>query len=88
MRDSGAGIAPEHLPRIFDRFYRVDQARSRAAGGAGLGLAIARWIAEAHGGTLTVASQYGHGATFTARIPTGLPHRLTRTFRVTRLSTR
>ena len=73
--DSGAGIAPEHVPRLFDRFYRVDMARSRAAGGAGLGLAIGRWIAEAHGGTLTVASRLGHGSTFTVTVPAGGPPR-------------
>lgn len=67
--DTGPGIAPEHLPRIFDRFYRADPARGRAGGGAGLGLAIGRWIAEAHGGSLTAASTPGAGALFTVRLP-------------------
>jgi heavy metal sensor kinase len=67
--DSGIGIAPEHLPHVFDRFYRADRARSRAEGGAGLGLAIGRWIAEAHGGTLVVASEPGRGSRFSVRLP-------------------
>ena len=69
VRDTGAGIAPEHVAHIFDRFYRVDQARSRAEGGAGLGLSICRWIAEAHGGTISVESVRGQGSTFTVRLP-------------------
>ena len=69
VRDTGAGIAPEHLPHIFDRFYRVDKARSRAEGGAGLGLSICRWIAEAHGGSISVESAPGQGSTFTVRLP-------------------
>ena len=64
VSDTGHGIAPEHLPRIFDRFYRADSARG---GGAGLGLSIAKSIAELHGGTLTAAS--GPGATFTLTLP-------------------
>ncbi len=67
--DSGPGIDAEHTQRIFDRFYRVDKARSRAAGGAGLGLSISRWIAEAHGGSISVESKLGSGSTFTARVP-------------------
>ncbi len=69
--DTGPGIAPEHLPRIFDRFYRADPARDRAAGGAGLGLAIGRWIAEAHGGTVAATSAPGAGAVFTICLPLG-----------------
>jgi len=69
ISDTGAGIAPEHLPHIFDRFYRADPARSRDRGGAGLGLAIARAIVEAHGGDITVTSQVGQGSTFTVRLP-------------------
>jgi heavy metal sensor kinase len=69
VEDTGPGIPPEHLPYVFDRFYRVDDARSRSAGGAGLGLSISRWIAEAHGGTLRVASTPGQGAVFTLTLP-------------------
>ena len=68
--DTGEGIASEHLPRVFDRFYRVDDARDRAHGGSGIGLAIALAIARAHGGTLTAASDGpGTGARFTMRLP-------------------
>ena len=69
VRDTGAGIAPEHQAHIFDRFYRADQARSRAEGGAGLGLSICRWIAEAHGGSISVESAPERGSTFTVRLP-------------------
>ena len=72
VRDSGSGIAAEHLPFVFDRFYRTDPARSRDTGGSGLGLAIARAIAEAHGGTLTAASPgSGQGSVFTLQLPRG-----------------
>lgn len=67
VRDSGIGIPPEHLPRIFDRFYRVDRARSRSRGGTGLGLAIVKAIAERYGGTVSVCSELGRGTTFTVR---------------------
>lgn len=68
--DTGEGIAAEHLPRVFDRFYRVDPARDRAHGGSGIGLAIARAIARAHGGTLSARSPGpGQGSTFTLRLP-------------------
>jgi two-component system OmpR family sensor kinase/two-component system sensor histidine kinase BaeS len=71
VQDSGEGIAPQDLPRVFDRFYRADPARSRATGGSGLGLAIVRAIVEAHGGQVSVASQGvpGQGSTFTLRLP-------------------
>jgi signal transduction histidine kinase len=69
VRDTGIGIASEHLPHVFDRFYRADKARSRAEGGAGLGLSICRWIAEAHGGSISVQSALGNGATFTVKLP-------------------
>lgn len=69
VTDSGAGIAPEKLPHIFERFYRVDPARSREQGGSGLGLSICRWIAEAHGGAITAQSAQGQGSTFTVRLP-------------------
>jgi signal transduction histidine kinase len=65
VADTGIGISPEHLPHIFDRFYRVDRARSRAGGGTGLGLAIVKGIALQHGGKVTVTSETGKGSTFT-----------------------
>ena len=68
VEDDGIGIPSESLPHIFDRFYRVDQARSRETGGTGLGLAIARTIAERHGGTLEVSSTLGKGSCFTLRL--------------------
>jgi heavy metal sensor kinase len=67
--DSGAGIPPEHLAHIFDRFYRVDPARDRDSGGAGLGLAITSWIVQAHGGSIDVHSEVGVGTTFTVCLP-------------------
>ena len=69
VHDNGKGIPTEHLPHLFDRFYRVDQSRTTETGRTGLGLAIARGIAEAHGGTLEVASEVGEGTTFTSRLP-------------------
>ena len=69
IQDAGIGIPPEALPRIFERFYRVDPARSREAGGAGLGLCIVRTIAEAHGGRIEVQSIPGAGSTFTIVLP-------------------
>jgi len=69
VRDSGPGIAPEDIERIFERFYRLDRARGRHTGGAGLGLAIARWIVEAHGGRIVVESTIGTGSTFTVILP-------------------
>jgi signal transduction histidine kinase len=73
VTDTGVGIAPEHLPHIFDRFYRVDKARSRALGGSGLGLAIATKIAQAHGGTLTAESAVGVGTTLRLAVPAAPP---------------
>jgi two-component system, OmpR family, sensor kinase len=67
--DNGPGISPEHLSKLFDRFYRVDTARDRAAGGSGLGLSIVRWIVEAHGGSVGVSSQVGLGTRFDVRLP-------------------
>ncbi len=67
--DTGGGIAPEHLPHLFERFYRVDKARSRSHGGSGLGLSIVKALVEAHDGSVGVTSQIGHGSTFTVRLP-------------------
>jgi len=69
VSDTGIGIPPEDLPHIFDRFYRVDKARSRAQGGSGLGLAIAKWIVQAHGGAMKVESAVGEGTTFRITLP-------------------
>ncbi len=71
VRDTGIGIAAADLPYVFDRFWRADRSRSRAAerSGYGLGLAISQWIAHAHGGSLTVQSRLGRGSTFTAQLP-------------------
>jgi two-component system phosphate regulon sensor histidine kinase PhoR len=69
VRDFGPGIAPEHLPRLTERFYRVDVVESRAQGGTGLGLALVKHILNRHGGRLSIVSAPGAGATFTAHIP-------------------
>ncbi|MFO7983656.1 MAG: ATP-binding protein, partial [Desulfuromonadales bacterium] len=69
VQDFGCGIDPEHLPRLFERFYRADRARSRKLGGTGLGLAIVKHIAQAHGGQVNVASTPGEGSTFTLVLP-------------------
>lgn len=69
VRDSGPGIAPEHLPRLTERFYRVDRSRSRETGGTGLGLAIARHALQRHGAQLEIASRVGEGSEFAATLP-------------------
>ena len=74
VRDFGPGIASGHLPRLFERFYRVDKARSRESGGTGLGLAIAKHIVLAHGGTIRAESDLNHGSTFFFTLPASEPH--------------
>jgi heavy metal sensor kinase len=69
IRDTGVGISPSDLPHIFERFYRADASRSRESGGAGLGLSIAKWIAEAHRGDISVASEVDEGSVFRVQIP-------------------
>jgi two-component system OmpR family sensor kinase len=69
VEDTGVGIEPRHLPRIFDRFYRVDPARGRATGGTGLGLAIVKHVAETHGGQVRAESELGRGTRFTVTLP-------------------
>jgi two-component system phosphate regulon sensor histidine kinase PhoR len=69
VRDTGAGIPPEDLPRLFERFYRVDKARSRELGGTGLGLAIVKHLVKAHSGEVRVESELGHGSTFLFTLP-------------------
>ncbi len=72
VQDHGIGIPAKDLDRIFERFYRVDQARSRETGGTGLGLSIVRHVARNHGGSITVSSREGEGSTFMLVLPTGL----------------
>jgi len=71
VRDEGPGIPEEHRERIFDRFYRIDRSRSRELGGTGLGLSLAKWTAEAHGGRLELDTQESRGSTFRIVLPTG-----------------
>jgi two-component system, OmpR family, phosphate regulon sensor histidine kinase PhoR len=73
VADTGEGIPAGELPRVFERFYRVDKARARRTGGTGLGLAIVRHVAEAHGGTVRVDSELGRGSTFTVTLPVAGP---------------
>jgi signal transduction histidine kinase len=69
VHDSGPGISSEHTERIFDRFYRIDKARSRDPGGVGLGLSIARWAVEVHGGRIELASSAPDGSVFRIVLP-------------------
>jgi heavy metal sensor kinase len=69
VSDTGIGIAPQDMPRLFDRFWRADKARSREQGGAGLGLPIAKWIVDMHGGSISVQSELGKGSVFVIQVP-------------------
>jgi two-component system phosphate regulon sensor histidine kinase PhoR len=69
VSDTGPGIAPEHLPRLTERFYRVDRSRSRETGGTGLGLAIVKHVVQRHGGQLRIESRPGKGSVFTLAVP-------------------
>ena len=73
VTDTGIGIGPEDLPRIFERFHRADRSRARGMGGAGLGLSISRRIAELHGGSISVTSREGEGSSFAVTLPTCVP---------------
>ena len=79
VSDTGVGIAPEHLPRLTERFYRVDRSRSRDSGGTGLGLAIVKHVLQRHGSELSVESEPGKGSMFTCRFPA---ERVTREARI------
>ena len=69
VKDSGPGIAPEHLPRLTERFYRIDRSRSRETGGTGLGLAIVKHVTQRHGGELHIESDLGQGSCFSILLP-------------------
>lgn len=69
VADTGSGISAEHLPHVFDRFWRAEKSRNRRTGGSGLGLAIVRKLVEAHGGSVSAASVEGQGSVFTLRLP-------------------
>jgi two-component system phosphate regulon sensor histidine kinase PhoR len=69
VRDNGEGIAPEHIPRLTERFYRVDRSRSRSSGGTGLGLAIVKHVLQRHQGRLEITSEPGEGSTFSCVFP-------------------
>jgi two-component system sensor histidine kinase BaeS len=73
VSDTGSGIGAEHLPHVFDRFYKVDPARAGQTGGSGLGLSIVKAIIERHGGTIAASSHPGEGTTFTVTFPTERP---------------
>jgi two-component system sensor histidine kinase SenX3 len=73
VADTGVGIPGRDLSRVFERFYRVDRARSRETGGTGLGLSIVRHVAENHGGSVSVRSELGMGSTFEVRLPAAPP---------------
>jgi signal transduction histidine kinase len=79
VTDSGEGIPTRDIDRVFERFYRVDSARSRATGGTGLGLAIVKHVAEGHGGTVSVESELGVGSTFTILLPLAAKGEISRT---------
>jgi len=78
VQDSGPGIAAEHIPRLTERFYRVDRSRSRETGGTGLGLAIVKHVAQRHGAELRIASTPGSGSTFAIVFPASRVRALTR----------
>lgn len=69
IRDTGIGMKSEHLPHIFDRFYRIDKEKNCGDGGSGLGLSIVKWVVDAHGGTISVTSEYGKGTAFAVTLP-------------------